>query len=323
MQHHDQFADILSLIREARTHAFKAVNAELIRLYWSVGAYIHFRVEHSQWGEKTVDELAAYIQTTVPELKGFNRRGLYRMKQFFETYYVQSSVPLELSIKSFSSMRTIVSSVMTQFENGDVRQSILAKVSWTHHLTLMARTKSAEERDFYLQIALQERYSVRELDRQISAGLFERTMLGNQHISPTLRETHPSIINTFKDHYVFEFLNLPEPYSERELQKALLRQMKHFILELGQDFLFYAEECKVQVGKSDFFLDLLFYHRGLQCLVAFELKNRCFSTGTPGQTQLLFGSIRPRREKIIRKAEYRHFALQRQRQRSCGICFEP
>ncbi len=123
----------------------------------------------------------------------------------------------------------------------------------------------------------------RELDRQISASLFERTMLGNSKLSTVLRESSHELTNTFKDSYVFEFLSLSEPHSENDLQRGLIRQMKNFILELGKEFLFIGEEYKLQVGNSDFFIDLLFYHRGLQCLVAFELKADKFKPDHLGQ----------------------------------------
>jgi predicted nuclease of restriction endonuclease-like (RecB) superfamily len=134
-----------------------------------------------------------------------------------------------------------------------------------------------------LKLAKQENFSFRELERQISAGLFERTMIGNSKLSTALRESNHDLTNTFKDSYVFEFLNLPDPHSESDLQRGLVRQMKNFILELGKDFLFIGEEHKLQVGNSDFYIDLLFYHRGLQCLVAFELKTDKFKPGHLGQ----------------------------------------
>ena len=154
----------------------------------------------------------------------------------------------------------------------------LREISWYHNLAIFSRCKTAEEREFYLKLAKQENYSFRELDRQISASLFERTMIGNSKLSTALRDTNEEITNTFKDSYVFEFLNLEEPH-----QRGLVRQMKNFILELGKDFLFIGEEYKLQVGNSDFYIDLLFYHRGLQCLVAFELKADKFKPDHLGQ----------------------------------------
>lgn len=159
----------------------------------------------------------------------------------------------------------------------------MREISCSHNLAIFSRCKTVEEREFYLKFAKQENYSFRELDRQISASLFERTMIGNSKLSTVLRETKQDLTNTFKDSYVFEFLSLPEPHSENDLQSGLARQMKNFILELGKDFLFIGEEYKLQVGNSDFFIDLLFYHRGLQCLVAFELKADKFKPDQLGQ----------------------------------------
>lgn len=150
-------------------------------------------------------------------------------------------------------------------------------------MAIFSRCKSIDEREFYLKLAKHENYSFRELDRQISASLFERTMIGNTKLTSGLIETNQNLTNTFKDSYIFEFLNISETHSERELQRGLVKQMKSFILELGKDFLFIGEEYKLQVGNSDFFIDLLFFHRGLQCLIAFELKADKFKPDHLGQ----------------------------------------
>ena len=280
-----QFAEIISLIKQVRNNTLMTVNTELINLYWNVGEYISRKVANAAWGEGTIDELSEFIQNEHPDLKGFNRSGLYRMRRFYETYANSKFVSTVLTQIELPESQTtgIVSTVMTQLEISDIRGSILAKISWSHHLILLSRTKSDEEREFYLRLCLREKTSVRELDRQISSGVFERVMIGNQTLSPGLKETHPDVTNTFKDTYVFEFLNLPEQHSESELQKGLVRQMKNFILELGRDFIFIGEEFRVQVGNGDFYIDLLFYHRGLQCLVAFELKADKFKPEHLGQ----------------------------------------
>jgi predicted nuclease of restriction endonuclease-like (RecB) superfamily len=287
-----QFADIIELIQQSRVAAIKAVNTELVNLYWNVGAYISKQIANASWGDKTVDELAAFIQKEYPELKGFSRAGLYRMIQFYEIYASSAFVaPAGRQMQSIDNEhnrivapvvrqlekdREFVSPIKTQIEIIDIRKSILTQISWTLHLIIFSRCKIAEEREFYIRLAIKEKYSKRELERQINSGIFERIMIGNQQLSPALRENHPHIFNSFKDSYVFEFLNLPEPYNENDVQKGLIKQMKKFILELGKDFLFIAEEYKVQVGKRDFYIDLLFFHRGLQCLVAFELKKEKF-----------------------------------------------
>lgn len=249
-----QFSDIIHLIKQSQTNAIRAINAELINLYWNIGEYIYKKIEKSEWGDSVVSELANYIQQNEPEIKGFSDKNIWRMKQFYEAY------------KNFPKLSTL-----------------LREISWSHNLAIFSRCKTIEEREFYLKLAKREKYSFRELDRQISASFFERTMIGNTRLSTALRETNQNLVNNFKDSYVFEFLNLPEPYSESELQRGLVRQMKDFIIELGKDFLFIGEEYKLQVGNNDFYIDLLFYHRGLQCLVAFELKADKFKPDHLGQ----------------------------------------
>lgn len=262
----NRFTKIIQLIKQSRTNAIKAVNAELINLYWNIGEYISKKIEQSEWGDSVVTELANFIQTQEPELKGFSDKNIWRMKQFYETY------------KSTPKLSPLV-----------------REISWTHNLIILSRTKTLEEKEFYLNTCKSEKYSKRELDRQISAGLYERMMLGNSKLSTALRESNHDLTNTFKDSYVFEFLNLPDPHSESDLQRGLVRQMKNFILELGKDFLFIGEEYKLQVGNSDFFIDLLFYHRGLQCLVAFELKSDKFKPDHLGQLNFYLEAIRQRR----------------------------
>ena len=249
-----QFSDIIQLINQSRNNAIKAVNTELINLYWNIGQYISQQIELSVWGDAVVKELAEYLSRTEPDLKGFSDKNLWRMKQFYETY------------KDYPKLSPLV-----------------REISWTNNLIILSRTKTVEEREFYLRLTIQERYTKRELDRQISSAIYERTMLGNTKLSPLVREIHPNIFNTFKDDYILEFLGLPEPHDEGDLQKGLIRKMKDFILELGKDFIFVGEEYRVQVGNSDFYIDLLFYHRGLQCLVAFELKADKFKPEHLGQ----------------------------------------
>lgn len=249
-----RFTDIVQLIKQSRSNAIRAVNAELINLYWNIGEYISNKIELSEWGDSVVTELANYIQLSEPEIKGFSDKNIWRMKQFYEAY------------KDFPKLSTL-----------------LREISWSHNLSIFSRCKTIEEKEFYLKIAKQESYSFRELERQISSSLFERTMIGNTKLSTALRESNHNLTNTFKDDYVFEFLNLSDSHSEKELQRGLVMQMKNFILELGKDFLFIGEQYKLQVGNSDFFIDLLFFHRGLQCLVAFELKADKFKPDHLGQ----------------------------------------
>ncbi|WP_316825108.1 YhcG family protein [Pedobacter miscanthi] len=249
-----QFADIVGLIKNARTVALKTVNYTLINLYWNIGEYIHNKVKNAEWGQSVVKQLAEFLSRNEHDLKGFSDKNLWRMKQFYESY------------KDYPKLSTL-----------------LREISWTHNLIILSRLKSIEEKEFYLKLCLKEKYSKRELERHISASHYERSIMGNTKLSPVVRVLQNEIETIFKDTYVFEFLNLSEPHSENDLQKNLVLEMRNFILELGKDFLFISEEYKIQVGNSDFYIDLLFYHRGLQCLVAFELKVGKFKPEHLGQ----------------------------------------
>jgi len=273
-----QFSEILLLIKTSQQNAYKAVNKELINLYWNVGFLITQKIKSANWGDKTVDKLAEFIQKNNPELKGFNRRGLYRMRQFYKTYKNSQFVSLIMTQIEIVPKQNdeIVSSAMTQLKLLNIRETKLTKLSWTHHLVLISSCKTDEEREFYLLLAIKENYTVKELERQINSSFYERAVLSEQKVSTVLNRLPKNRIDYFKDTYVFEFLNQPEPYSENDFKKELIKQMKNFVLELGKDFLFVDEEYRLQVGNRDFYSDLLFYHRELQCLVVFELKTGRF-----------------------------------------------
>jgi predicted nuclease of restriction endonuclease-like (RecB) superfamily len=263
MKQETQFLEVVSLIRQSRNRAYQAVNSELINCYWQVGEYISRRLANAVWGDKSIDDLARFIEKSHPDLKGYNRRCLYRMKQFYDTYYtspIVSPVVTQLQNAEYHGNK-MMSPPVTQLS--DIRNTILAQIGWTHHLIIFTRTKTAEEREFYIKACIQERYSKRELDRQISSGLFERIMLGKHQLSSMTALPKKDALDVFKSDYILEFLQLPANHNESDLQKALVAQMKQFILELGKDFLFMGQEYRIQVGNSDFVIDLPFFHRGL------------------------------------------------------------
>lgn len=248
----NQFSEIISIIDSARSRALKAVNAELIQMYWDVGQYLSVLCAKASFGDKVIDEIAAYITKTSPQIKGFNRRGLYRMKQFYETY-----------------------------KDDEFVTPLVTQISWTNHLLIMSGSKSAEERHFYMELCAKNRYSKRELERQMDSAYYERYMLSAKKPLP---ETVPqNVRGSILDSYVLEFLDLPEQYSERNLKKAILENLKQFILEFGKDFSFIGEEYRIQVGGQDFYIDLLFYNRALSCLVPVELKIGKFKPEHIGQ----------------------------------------
>ena len=239
----NQFSEVVRMIHDARFDAIKHVNVELVKLYWNVGQYISKKLLAAEWGEGTVDRLADYIQSKYPEFKGFTRRGLYRMRQFYEVY------------KDYA----IVSPLVTQ-------------ISWTNHLIILSKTKTIDEKEFYIRLSVKENYSKRELIRQIDSGYYERAMISKKKVSPVATQIQRNTVDVFKDTYVLDFLNLPEIHSEIDLQKNIVANLRNFILEFGKDFAFVGQEYRLQVGKKDYFVDLLFFHRGLRCLVMIELK---------------------------------------------------
>jgi len=250
-----QFAEVISMIRNTRNEVVRLANASLIDLYWRVGKYISDKIAVSEWGDGVVKQLSDYIERNSPETKGFSDKNLWRMKQFYETY---KGVDEKLS-------------------------TLLRQISWSNNLAIMSRCKTQEERLFYLNLCIHDHLSFRQLDRQIDSALYERSKIGTPKLSPVLREIAPQAEQLFRDQYVMEFIGGKEYQHENTMKKALIAQMKEFVLELGKDFLFIDEEYRLQVGNSDFRIDLLFYHRELQCLVAFELKMEKFKPEHLGQ----------------------------------------
>lgn len=278
------FLQIVKLIQQSKQKAFASVNKELINLYWNIGKYISQKIDSDGWGKGTVQKLSVFIQNKLHGINGFSSENLWRMKKFYETY---SSFP-KLS-------------------------PLLRELSWSNNLHILSKTKTIEEKEFYLHLAIKENYSARELERQINSSVYERLLLSRKKLSTLLTEldkssskiklstlltelnkssgskrkkqksiapdiqTQINLTDVFKDTYVFEFLDLPKDFNEKDLRKALVKNLKEFILELGKGFCLIGEEHRLQVGSKDFFVDLLFYHRGLQCLVAIDLKTDEFS----------------------------------------------
>ncbi|HEX7180275.1 MAG TPA: PDDEXK nuclease domain-containing protein [Thermoanaerobaculia bacterium] len=231
------------MIQAARGKTLAAVNAALVDLYWRIGEYISRKLDTATWGEGVVVALASYIARRHPGLNGFTRANLFRMRQFYDTY------------------------------RGDEKVAPLVRqIPWSHNLLILSRCKRPEEREFYLRLAHSEGWSRRDLERQLAGSLFERAVLNPPKVSTLLRQLHPGAATVFRDAYVVEFLDLPDGHREDDLHKSLLRNLRHFLAELGRDFCFVGSEVPLQVGGKDFALDLLFFHRGLTCLVAFELK---------------------------------------------------
>lgn len=239
----ESFEEIIRIVENARERTYRRVNEELILMYQEIGKYLSEKSKEASYGSNYIENVADFFAQKYPDLKGFTRRGLYRMKQFYEVYRDDEKVT-----------------------------TLLTQLSWSNHLKIMSGSKTQEERRFYINLAIRDNLTHRELVRQMDSGYYERYMLSNGKNTPTLQKAKHETYNLFLDSYVLEFLDAPKLGNEKAFQKSILENLKNFILEIGKDFTFIDNEYRVQVGNHDYYIDLLFYHRGLSCLVAFELK---------------------------------------------------
>ncbi len=238
-----EFDALVNIIENAKNRAYRKVNEELILMYMEVGKFIYEKLVDSNYGDKIIEELVLFFKRNYPDLKGFNRRGLYRMRQFYELY-----------------------------KDDEIVSPLVTQLTWTNHLKIMSACKTREERHFYINLAIKERLSKRELARQIDSSYYERYMLSKVTALPEIKKVKEQTKHVIIDSYVLDFLDLPDMVLEKDLQHAILKNLKSFILEIGKDFTFVGEEYRIQIGNHDYYIDLLFYHRELECLVAFELK---------------------------------------------------
>ena len=220
------FNEIVNMIETRRNNAYKKVNEELISLYWDFGKYISEKVNDNNWGDKIVDKLAEFMKREYPTMRGFNRRGIYRMKQFYETY------------KDYP----FVSTLLTQ-------------ISWSNNVKILSSTTSMEEKEFYIRMCIKNNYSARELDRQIGSGYYQRYMLSDGKANENLAkvegdEDYPN--TKILDTYSLEFLDLPNQYSEKDLKKAIISNMKDFILEIGKDLLMLGKNIEYKLEMKTF-----------------------------------------------------------------------
>lgn len=256
----NEFDEIVAIIEQARQRAFRAVNRELIEMYWQIGQYISEKVKSNAWGKSIVTEFASFVQSKYVGIKGFSAQNIWRMKQFYETYA------------------------------GNEKLSTLSReLTWSNNVLIMVSAKTAEAQEFYMNLAIKNNYSARELERQLDSMLFERTMISNQANQLQIAKHHE--LTTLRDSYVLEFLNIPDSHSELDLQQAITANLKDFILEFGKDLTFMGQEYRLQVGNTDFFVDLLFFNRELQCLVAIELKTEKFKPEHLGQLEFYLEAL--------------------------------
>lgn len=306
-----QFGEVIDIILQHKSRATKAVNDELLLTAWHVGGYVSAKLKSEEWGSKVVTQLSEYIRSNRPDIKGYSRRSIYNMVMFYEEYssetfyatvqkylsseFVQSaSAQIEVHPKRTSQEVTaIVQPVVAQFIQPMARQmpKILELTTFTNHIEILCRCKSNEERLFYILYANKEHLAKREMQRCISNQTYAALLSSKSNISKGLLEAYPNAPVMFKDTLFVDFLNLPKKHSESKLRKGLVEHMKQFILELGKDFIFMDQEYKLNVGASTYKADLLFYHRGLQALVAVELKKTKFHPRDLGQLEFYLEAL--------------------------------
>lgn len=301
-----QFTEVVELILQHKYRASVAVNNETLFTAWSVGKYVSDKLKNEEWGSKVVSQLSEYIRSKRPDIKGFSKRNLYNMVMFYDEY---SSETFAATIRKYMTDKFVQSEtaqIGLEQENAIIVQSgtaqfvqlqtgqmpnILTLTTLTNHIEILCRCKSVEERLFYILYAHKEQLLVRELQRCISNQTYSALLSDKTNLSKGLLETYPNSPMMFKDTYFVDFLNLPKKHSESKLKHGLIENMKQFILELGKDFIFMDQEYRLNVGASSFKADLLFFHRGLQALVAVELKKTKFHPRDLGQLEFYLEAL--------------------------------
>ena len=306
-----QFDEIVEIILSHRSRASQAVNNELLLTAWHVGSYVSAKLKSEEWGSKVVSQLSEYIRAKRPELKGYSRRSIYNMMMFYDEY---SSVEFYNTVMRFLNSEFVLPKT-GQLQSGETSQihgkdlivqtesaqfvpvpsgqlpKILELTTLSNHLEILSRCRSQEERMFYILYASKEHLTNKELKRCISNQTFSTLLGSKKSMSKRMLETYPNAQAMFKDTLFFDFLNLPKKHSESKLKTGLLEHMKQFILELGKDFIFMDQEYRLEVGSSTYKADLLFFHRGIQALVAVELKKNKFDPRDLGQLEFYLEAL--------------------------------
>ena len=325
-----EFELVNRIIERHWNRAIGLANAESLMTYWTVGAFVSERLKNGRWGSKTVEALSDYLKTRNPKRKGYGKRQIYNMVQFYDTYTMPEyqAISERLRLYEFVQMAsaqieegaivhsanaqietavvlpsttaktqggTIVHSVNAQLHDNEVKcvpfPLFLSLVSFTSHVQILNRTHSMEEKIFYILYAARERLNSRDLVRAFVAQTYDAVMSKEKKISRALKAAYPGADFLLKDKVLVDFLRLPEKHNEHRLHAGILEHMKEFILAMGRDFLYMGNEYHIQVGGRQRRLDLLFYHRSLQCLVDVELKAEGFQSEYIGKMDLYLEAL--------------------------------
>lgn len=306
-----QFGEVVGIILQHKSHASKAVNNELLLTAWHVGGYVSAKLKNEEWGSKVVTQLSEYIRSQHPEIKGYSRRNIYNMVMFYDEYssekfiltvekylntqFVQPASAQIEDVRLFPQNEDVVivqtpSAQIVQMPSAQMPK-ILELTSLSNHIEILCRCKSYEERMFYILYANKEHLAYKELQRCISTQTYSTLLSSKDNMSKGMLEAYPNAPVMFKDTLFVDFLDLPKKHSEAKLKNSLIENMKQFILELGKDFIFMDQEYNLTVGASTYKADLLFFHRGLQALVAVELKKTKFHPRDLGQLEFYLEAL--------------------------------
>lgn len=301
-----QFNEVVLIIQQHRSKASQAINQEVLLTAWHIGGYVSAKLKSEEWGRKVVSQLSEFIRSHHPEIKGYSRSSIYNMVMLYDEYSslsFQSTVqkylrtefvqPVAGQLKDYSKedLDSTISPPISAQSLATQIPKILTYTTLTNLIEITCRCKSDEERLFYILYAHKEQLAKRELQRCISNQTYATLLGSKKNMSRGLLETYPNAPIIFKDTLFVDFLGLPQKHSEVSLKSGLIEHMKQFILELGKDFIFMDQEYNLNVGASSFKADLLFYHRGLQALVAVELKKTKFHPRDLGQLEFYLEAL--------------------------------
>ena len=311
-KHNKDFAAILQIIEYNRSQAIQAINHASLLTAWEVGAFVSERIKNAQWGAKVVQQLAEYIHTQNPTLKGWSRRTIYKMVQFYEVYSSTQFLERATSLKLLPAngdeivppsvtqleIQPIVPMLSAQIEGTPIVPPpvaqfplFLLKTGWTNHQIILNKCSDTNQQIFYIIYAEYEHLKKTELERAIKTDAYSRILNDKKFQSKMLQETYPKAELMLKDRAILDILGLPKTYKEKKLRKSIVAHMREFIGEMGKDFLFVDEEHTLEVGGKSYRCDLLFYHRALQCLVAIELKTTEFDPRDLGQLEFYLEAL--------------------------------
>jgi predicted nuclease of restriction endonuclease-like (RecB) superfamily len=284
----DLLGEIKTRVQHAQTRAILAANAELVRLYWDVGRLIDARQKQEGWGAGVIPRLARELRNELPEVKGFSERNIKRMLAFYRAYPNGTAI-VPQAVAQLRSRKKVPQPVAQLPEAND---ALLCSIPWGHHSLMLEKLSDQSVRHWYMRQTLANGWSRNVLLMMIRSEAHERQGKAITNFERLLPSPQSDLVQqTLKDPYIFDFLTLQQPFHERELETTLLHQLEQFLLELGQGFAFVGRQFHVEVGGSEFYIDLLFYHLKLRCYVVIDLKKGPFKPEYAGKMNFYLGVV--------------------------------